>query len=79
MGQWSNEGSLCAHPKTKRRVILARTVLECEGKLIHVAFTLGYHRSHIYRLVDEYRLWPVVNRVRIERLQRESRERSKGV
>ena len=79
MGQWSNEGSLCAHPKSERRVILARTVLECEGKLMHVAHELGYHRSHIYRLIDKHRLWPVVNRVRVERLEREARERSKGV
>lgn len=77
MGQWSNMGSLCAYPKNERRPILAEAVLECEGNLTHVAHDLGYHRSHIYRLIDEYRLWPVVNKLRRRRLEREARERRK--
>lgn len=78
MGQWSNMGSLCAHPKQLRRAKLAEAVVSCEGKLLHVAFELGYHRSHIYRLIDEYRLWPVVNRIRRQRLEREARERRRS-
>lgn len=75
MGQWSNMGSLCAYPKSQRRAKLAESVVECEGKLLHVAHELGYHRSHIYRLIDEFRLWPIVNKIRKQRLEREARER----
>lgn len=78
MGQWSNEGSLCVYSRRQRRVILADSVLHCEGKLIHVAHDLGYHRSHIYRLIDAYRLWPVVNKIRKRRLEREARERRRS-
>ncbi len=76
MGQHTyGGGSLCAYPKSKRRAMLAQAVLECEGVLRHTAHALGYHRSHMYRLIDEYRLWPVVNKIRKRRIAREARER----
>ena len=68
-------GSLCAHPRAIRRAKLAEVVVDCEGKLLLVAYELGYHRSHIYRLIDQHRLWPLVNRTRRQRLEREARER----
>lgn len=55
--------------------MLAHAVVEAEGKLLVVAHDLGYHRSHIYRLIDKYRLWPVVNKVRKRRLLKEAKER----
>ena len=29
MGQWSNEGSLCAYPPKERRLVLAEALREC--------------------------------------------------
>lgn len=75
MGQLGNRGSLCEYPYAERRAILARCVLDCDGVLMHVAHDLGYCRSHLYRLIDEHRVWPVVNRARLRRIERERRER----
>lgn len=78
MGQWSNEGSLCAYPPGDRRLALASSIEEWEGNILHVAHALGYHRSHIYRLIYKYRLWAVTNRFRRQRLERKARERRRS-
>lgn len=78
MGQWSNEGSLCAYPPKERRLVLAEALRECEGNVLQVAHELGYHRSHIYRLIYQYRLWAVTNRLRKQRLERQARERRRS-
>ena len=78
MGQWSSEGALCAYPPGERRAVLAASLVENEGVLRHVAWDLGYHRSHIYRLIYQYRLWAVTNRLRIKRLERQARERRRS-
>ena len=78
MGQWSNEGSLCAYPPSERRLALATSLEEHEGNLRHTAHALGYHRSRIYQLVYQYRLWPVINRLRTKRLERKARERRRS-
>ncbi len=75
MGQWSNEGSLGAYYPKDRRLVLANSIVEHEGNLRHLAHDLGYHRSHIYRLIYHHRLWHLVNRVRRTRLERAARER----
>lgn len=74
MGQFG-PGFLMQHTRSERRVILADAVLQCDGKLVHTAHELGYSRSHLYRLIDEHRLWPLINKVRAERLQRERAQR----
>jgi hypothetical protein len=69
-------GCLSFEPKEKRREMLASAVMEHDGKLVIVAHELGYARSHLYRLVYEHHLWPVVNKVRLERIKRERLQRS---
>lgn len=78
MGQWSNAGSLGGVPPNKRRPMLAQSVVDHEGNLRCVAHDLGYHRSHIYRLIYQHRLWHIVNTCRRKRLERVARERRKG-
>lgn len=68
-------GSLMAHERHLWRGIIARSVVEYEGVVEDTAWDLGYHRSHMYRLIKEYRVWPVVNRARVERLERRRKER----
>jgi hypothetical protein len=58
------------HGVDAARARLASVIQDCEGVLIVVAHREGIHRSHIYRLVKEWRLWPVVNRARVERAKR---------
>ncbi len=53
------------------RRALAAAFVECGSKLTPTAHWLGIHRSHLYRLFDQHRMWPV-----IERLRREARERN---
>ena len=77
MGQ-HRAGMLMQHPQEDRRAILARAVVESEGVLVHAAFALGYSRRHLYRLIDQYRLWPIANRMRIKRLEREKRDRRRS-
>lgn len=82
MGQYpGGGGSLAPYPKNKRRAMLALSVVHCEGVLKNVAFDLGYSRRQIYRLIVEHRLWPIVNRARIKRLEdaARARRRSDGI
>lgn len=65
-----------AFPKSKRREVLARALVEGEGKLVYVAHDLGYHRRYLYRLIYQYELWPVANKVRLDRIKRERLQRS---
>ena len=76
MGQWSNEGSLCAYPPGERRLALATSIEEHEGNLLELAHALGYHRSHIYRLIYKYRLWNVTNKYRRIRINRTRNRRN---
>ncbi len=77
MGQWSHAGSLCAYPSDQRRLVLATVIEEYEGNICHVAHALGYNRSHIYRLIYQYRLWVVTNRMRKRRIDRARRNRKR--
>ena len=56
--------------------MLALSVIRCRGVLKHVAFELGYGRRHIYRLIVEHQLWPIVNQARIKRLELIGRKRA---
>lgn len=73
--QWRNAGPLSSFPQNQRRIVLAQVVARCEGKIVLVARTLGYHRTHIHRLLYRYRLWHVVNKSRLRRLEREAADR----
>lgn len=57
--------------------MVATSIVDCEGNLSHMAYDLGYHRSHIYRLIYRHKLWAVVNRLRKERLDRNACERKR--
>jgi hypothetical protein len=43
---------------------------ENEGVLMRSAHDLGVHRITLYRYIERYELWPVVNRLRRERIER---------
>lgn len=62
----------------KRRTMLAQSIVECQGVVMHAAHHLGYSRSHMYRLLDQYRVWGVVNVCRIE-AETERRKERDGV
>ena len=77
MGQWSLSGSICAYPPEQRRLVIATVIEEQEGNMRHIAHALGYHRSHMYRLIYKYRLWPVMNKMRKRRIERKQRDRKR--
>jgi hypothetical protein len=59
---------------------LADTILVTGGNLSKTAYYLGLSRRWVYNLVDDWKLWPVVNearRLRIAR-RREDLKRSFG-
>ncbi len=70
-------GQYDTRKKIHSRLQVAEVIIECDGVLRHAAHDLGIHRSHIYRMVHEHRLWPVVNKVRVKRLEREAYKRRK--
>jgi hypothetical protein len=47
-----------------KRKTVAKEIVRCKGNILKAAFFIGIHRSHMYRLIDEYRLWPLINQVR---------------
>lgn len=47
---------------------VAREVVRAEGNLRRAATRLGVTREYIYKLVNAYGLWPVVNKARVDRL-----------
>jgi len=78
MGQ-TGSGCLVSVPRNERRAFLASFLVDADGKLVHAAHYLGYNRSHIYRLIREYKLWPLVNRLRLERMERERQGAKHGI
>jgi len=61
------------------RQVVVEYLVDCDGKLVHAAHHIGYSRSHLYRLVRRYRLWPLVNQLRVERIARERLEKKHGL
>jgi len=47
---------------------VSREIVRCEGNLRRVKSRLGCSAYQVYRLLNKYNLWPVVNRARIERM-----------
>jgi hypothetical protein len=43
---------------------IAREIVRCKGNILKTAFFLGVHRSQMYRDIEKYRLWPLINQVR---------------
>lgn len=74
MGQ-NGPGCLAWETPECAREMLVEYVIQCQGKLVHVAHQLGYSRAHLYRLIKQHRLWPAVNKVREKRIRQERRER----
>ena len=60
-------GAIGNLPPHKRRSTLAQYVVRSEGNVQRLAFLLGYHRCHVYRLLYAYNMWPVVNAARKKR------------
>jgi hypothetical protein len=61
------------------RRALAECLIATEGKIIFAAHQMGHGRAHFYTLIHKYRLWPLVNRVRMERLERERMRKKHGI
>lgn len=78
MGQ-GGDGCLAGMDDEEAKRVVVEYLVDCDGKLVHAAHHIGYSRSHIYRLVRRYKLWPLVNRLRLERVQREHLEKKHGL
>lgn len=72
-------GVLMTHAEKDRRRVLARYIVECEGNLLKTAWRMGYNRSHMYRLVEQFEMWPLINEVRVRRTQRDWKEGNKDM
>ena len=75
MGQAGCRSAVSAWPRKERRANLARWLARCDGNLLVTSYRLGIHRSHIYRLVSEFELWPVVNELRRRKIERDHEAR----
>lgn len=73
MGRPGVGGSLAWVPSEQARAVILEAVIESEGRLVLAAHQLGYARSHLYRLIKQHTLWPAVNKVRLNCLQRKRR------
>jgi len=60
------------------REYLAKVIVRCGGNLKKVAWEIGlYSRHKIILKMYKYRLWPLVNVVRRERIERNARMKKK--
>ena len=50
--------------------VVVRAVVRCGGNVLKTAHELGIHRSHLYRLIKSFHLWPLVNATRKEEGER---------
>lgn len=57
-------GELQRMPPKDRRRKLALVIASCNGNVRRTAHFLGMHRTHLYRLIREHGLYPVVNEAR---------------
>ena len=55
--------------KATRRQTIGLVIARTEGNLVKAAHQLGIQRSHLYRLITQDQLWPVINRARRRRLE----------
>jgi len=78
MGQGSN-GCLSGMSEEQARQFVAEYLVDFDGKLVHAAHHIGYSRSHIYRLIRRHRLWPLVNQLRLSRIERERQDKKHGL
>lgn len=78
MGQASCTSVVSAWPAVERRRNLALWLARCDGNVLRTAHKLGIHRSHMYRLLYDYKLWPAVNQLRKRKLERD-RDRKRGI
>ena len=68
MSRKAKGGWIWKLPLDERRKTIAMAVAQSDGMLVRAAHRLGIARSHIYRLVAQLELWPVVNRARAQRI-----------
>lgn len=76
MGQLGGHGWLADLTPGERKREVAQCLIEAEGKIVLAAHQLGYSRWDLYRKIVEHDLWPLVNKLRHERIERK-RVRSK--
>ena len=62
-----------------KRKAIALAIVKCNGNLLRSAFYLGIHRSHLYRLVYKYRLWPLINTIRKRYVLEKHRKLIRGI
>lgn len=69
------DGHLYTMPDAEVRKTIAAVIVECEGKMEDIAWKLNYSNRWVTTLIERHRLWPLVNKARIERAEREKREK----
>jgi hypothetical protein len=61
-------------PAEQKRA-LVEAIVECEGRITEVAWRVNYTVGWLHTLIERHRLWPLVNKARIERAERLRREK----
>jgi hypothetical protein len=59
------------------KALLAESLVENDGNLLQTAHDIGVSRMTVYRAIRRWELWPLVNKIRRERI-RERRSRGRG-
>ncbi len=65
-----HEGLLMEYRAEDRPRVLALLFARTEGNIVALGRLTGYSRQQLYRLIDRWKLWPVVNAARLRRLTR---------
>lgn len=79
MANFTNCGYLGAMTLEERKAELVEQLVRADGNILLASHNMGYTRWWIYVAIKEHRLWPLVNRLRADRLERQAWERRHGV
>ena len=72
-------GYLTGRPDAEVRAELIRFIIEADAKIVLASHNMGYTRVWIYNMIWKHELWPLVNRLRLERIERKRQESKHGI
>lgn len=78
MGQ-RGPGYLSEMTEEEAKLEIAKQVIAADGNLLHAAHAMGYSRENLYIRIKRHKLWPLVNKIRADRIDRVKQEKKHGL
>jgi hypothetical protein len=72
-------GYLAEMTEDEKRAEFIERLVEADGNILLTAFNMGYTRRWVYNAVERFELWPLVNRLRLNKIERRAMEKKHGV